>query len=292
MAGIREIARDYKDEIMDGIAWVAIWKTGRAWNARAFWLDGEDKIGVDEIDDAQSIVAEDPNAVFINKYECAHMGEGTLEDIVAGIRFHYGNGYNKLVSWLDKGSASETIVVEIKSNGYKAEGIQSMIERFNKAATQLFPGCTVHHFYYGNALDMADVVLESGWYAHFNVTAKRVSLGGYTCSDEDLEKFGSMTHNDRLYNGKLLEIVAKEGDGYMKVFYTFGTDDRFPFCGGWVEVEAPTMKEAHVVFREHYPDREPGILNCSDYYTEEQFNKSDMPVTGNRGAFCHCKLAT
>ena len=55
--------------------------------------------------------------------------------------------------------------------------------------------------------DMADVVLEPGRYAHFNVTAKRVSLCGYTCSTEDLEKFGSMTHKDELYNGKLLEIA-------------------------------------------------------------------------------------
>ena len=54
----------------------------------------------------------------------------------------------------------------------------------------------------------------------------------------------------------------------MKVFYTFGSDDRFPFCGGWVEVEAPSMKEAHAIFRANYPDRQPGILNCSDYYTE------------------------
>lgn len=30
----------------------------------------------------------------------------------------------------------------------------------------------------------------------------------------------------------------------MKIFYTFGSDDRFPFCGGWVEVAAPSMKEA------------------------------------------------
>lgn len=27
MASLREIAREYKDEIMSGIAWVAIWKT-------------------------------------------------------------------------------------------------------------------------------------------------------------------------------------------------------------------------------------------------------------------------
>lgn len=102
----------------------------------------------------------------------------------------------------------KNIAVEIKSNGYKAEGIQSMIEKFEMAAAQLFPGCIVRHFYYGNALDMADVVLEAGHYAHFNVTAKRVSLCGYTCSTEELEKFGSMTHNDELYNGKLLEIAV------------------------------------------------------------------------------------
>lgn len=69
----------------------------------------------------------------------------------------------------------------------------------------------------------------------------------------------------------------------MKVFYTFGSDDRFPFCGGWVEVEAPSMKEAHAIFRANYPDRQPGILNCSDYYTESQFKESDMLSTGNRG---------
>ncbi len=77
----------------------------------------------------------------------------------------------------------------------------------------------------------------------------------------------------------------------MKVYYTFGTDPRFPFCGGWVEVEASTMKEAHAVFRVNFPDREPGVLNCSDYYTEAQFDESDMRITGNRGGFCHRRLS-
>ena len=182
------------------------------------------------------------------------------------------------------------VTVVTKSNGYKAEGIQNMVGKFNKAAARLFPGCTVHHFYYGDSLDMADVVLGPGQYAHFNITARRVSLCGYACISENLDKFGSMTHKDEIYNGKLLEITAKERDDYMKVFYTFGSDERFPLCGGWVEVEAPTMKEAHAVFRKSYPDRIPGVLNCSDFYTEEQFKSSDMPVFGNRGAFCHRRL--
>lgn len=76
----------------------------------------------------------------------------------------------------------------------------------------------------------------------------------------------------------------------MKVFYTFGSDERFPFQGGWVEVEAENIRQAHAIFRAHYPDRTPGCLNCADYYAEQQFNASDMPTTGNRGAFCHRRL--
>lgn len=75
-----------------------------------------------------------------------------------------------------------------------------------------------------------------------------------------------------------------------KFFYTFGSDERFPFCGGWVEIEAENIKQANAIFRACYPDREPGILNCSDYYTEAQFNATGMPNTGNRGAFRHRKI--
>ena len=73
----------------------------------------------------------------------------------------------------------------------------------------------------------------------------------------------------------------------MKVFYTYGTSERYPFCGGWVEVEANTMKQAHALYRAAYPDRDPGILNCADYYTEEQFRRTGMMETGNLGAYCH-----
>lgn len=38
MATLRETASSYADEIREGIAWVVVWKTGRGWNASAFWL--------------------------------------------------------------------------------------------------------------------------------------------------------------------------------------------------------------------------------------------------------------
>lgn len=103
----------------------------------------------------------------------------------------------------------KNITIETKDNGYKAEAVQTMIRKFDRAAAFLFPGCTVRHFYYGDALDMADVVLEPGRYAHFNITAKRVSLCGYTCSSAELEQFSGMTLNDECYKGDLLDLVAR-----------------------------------------------------------------------------------
>nr|WP_289766664.1 YodL domain-containing protein [uncultured Acetatifactor sp.] len=96
MADLRRIAREYRDEIMDGIAWVAVWKKGRSWDASAFWLDDNEMIKDDEMGSARDIVAADIRAILINEYYCAHMGNGTVEDIANGIRFHYESGYNLL----------------------------------------------------------------------------------------------------------------------------------------------------------------------------------------------------
>ena len=59
MAALNTIARDYADEIRDGIAWVIVWKTGRSWNATAVWLDP---------DTDTEVLAQDPGAVMLNGY--------------------------------------------------------------------------------------------------------------------------------------------------------------------------------------------------------------------------------
>jgi len=76
----------------------------------------------------------------------------------------------------------------------------------------------------------------------------------------------------------------------MKVFYTFGTAEHYPHYGGWVEVEAASIEEAHETFRAHYPDRLPGILNCAFYYTDKEFQGTPMMANGNWGKKCHRKL--
>ena len=100
-----------------------------------------------------------------------------------------------------------TIKIETKTNGYKAEGLQTMISKFEKVAAELFPGCTVSHFYYGDHLDMADLIVRPGDVCHFNITANRVSINGYAGTDEDVSKWERMTYRDELFDGKLLELA-------------------------------------------------------------------------------------
>lgn len=71
MASLKEIAREYRDEIMDGIAWVAIWKTGRSWNAKAFWLNLE----TERIEDEE------------NEYNLLANNTAYAEEEQEGIRF-------------------------------------------------------------------------------------------------------------------------------------------------------------------------------------------------------------
>lgn len=121
MVSLKEIAREYRDEIMDGIAWVAIWKTGRSWNAKAFWLNLEtERIEDEEMEEAREIVAADPKAIFINEYYTAHMGEGKLDEIVEGIRFMYENEYNLL--------ANNTAYAEEEQEGIRFEASEKMEE--------------------------------------------------------------------------------------------------------------------------------------------------------------------
>ncbi|MEG0898390.1 MAG: hypothetical protein RSF40_01590 [Oscillospiraceae bacterium] len=71
-----------------------------------------------------------------------------------------------------------------------------------------------------------------------------------------------------------------------KYFYTFGTDMKFPYQRGWVEVHADNWNEAHVKFRTKFPDRHKNCLNCAFFYDEETFI-ANTKAHGNFGEFCH-----
>lgn len=100
------------------------------------------------------------------------------------------------------------MTIETKTNGYKAEDLQEMIQIFHKATETIFGECTIKHFYYGDRLDMISVILPNHDYGHFNLTAKRVSFNGHTCSMDNYYKFAQLTFNDELFDGRLMEIAS------------------------------------------------------------------------------------
>ena len=98
MAAINTIAKEWADEVRDGIAWLIVWKTGRSWNAQAVWLGVDnDTFEPEDLEAARNILQQDPSAVMVNGYYCGHLGEDmTVTELAAGIRWHYENGYNLL----------------------------------------------------------------------------------------------------------------------------------------------------------------------------------------------------
>lgn len=97
MAALKEIAREYADEIRDGIGWLIVYRTGRSWHALTVWSDlGNNEWETDDINDALEALRLDPRAVALNGYYLGRFGGMTIDDIAAGIRWHYERGTNAL----------------------------------------------------------------------------------------------------------------------------------------------------------------------------------------------------
>ena len=97
MAALKEIAREYAAEIRDGIGWLIVYRTGRSWHALTVWSDlGNNEWETDDINDALEALRLDPRAVALNGYYLGRFGDMTIDDIAAGIRWHYERGTNAL----------------------------------------------------------------------------------------------------------------------------------------------------------------------------------------------------
>ena len=70
-------------------------------------------------------------------------------------------------------------------------------------------------------------------------------------------------------------------------YFTYGSEGH-PFKGGWTRVRCESLDIAIKIFKLYHPNKEGFCcLNCSDYYTEEQFRKTSMYKNGNFGEFTH-----
>ena len=102
MASLRDTVKDYQEELRDGIAWVAFWKTGRSWNAEYFHLEMGDYIYPEDRSRMEEIKQADPAAVVVNGYYSGYLGEDrNLDELTAGVRRHYENGYSNIVEFIE-----------------------------------------------------------------------------------------------------------------------------------------------------------------------------------------------
>ena len=102
MASLRDNVKHYQDELRDGIAWVAFWREGRSWNADYFYLNADDNLDPEDISRLEKIRRTDPAAVVLNSYYCGYLAEDmTVDELTAGVRRHYENGYNNITDFID-----------------------------------------------------------------------------------------------------------------------------------------------------------------------------------------------
>ena len=100
MGALKDVIRSVANELRGGIAWVIFYREKRSWYAAAVWSDLEgDGWTQDDLAEAVKILKIDPNAVLLNGYYCGHLAEDmTIDELTAGVRWHYENGYNQLRS--------------------------------------------------------------------------------------------------------------------------------------------------------------------------------------------------
>ena len=102
MASLRDTVKDYQEELRDGIAWVAFWKTGRSWNAEYFHLEMGDILYPEDRSRMEKIKQADPAAVVVNGYYSGYLGEDrNLDELTAGVRRHYENGYSNIGEFIE-----------------------------------------------------------------------------------------------------------------------------------------------------------------------------------------------
>ena len=102
MASLRDTVKDYQEELRDGIAWVAFWKTGRSWNAEYFHLEMGDILYPEDRSRMEEIKQADPAAVVVNGYYSGYLGEDiSLDELTAGVRRHYENGYSNIGEFIE-----------------------------------------------------------------------------------------------------------------------------------------------------------------------------------------------
>lgn len=74
-------------------------------------------------------------------------------------------------------------------------------------------------------------------------------------------------------------------------YYTYGTNDKYPFVGGWTEIVANSHAVANQVFKRIHPNlTNPEYLNCCGVYLHDEIVNTTMFRDGNFGRHAHERI--
>jgi hypothetical protein len=82
-----------------------------------------------------------------------------------------------------------------KTNGYAlSDEFMANISEWESALEEAFGNelMIIKHFYYGDKLDMADVILKDGHYMQYNINENHFRCTGHECTHEQYAKFNSI----------------------------------------------------------------------------------------------------
>ena len=101
MASLITMVGRFRNELREGVAYVAFWKNGRSWGAEAFWLDPRyNTIEEDDTREMWQIINTDPNAIIVNGFDsCPFDGKSTVEHMLEHIRWRYEDHRCQLVDF-------------------------------------------------------------------------------------------------------------------------------------------------------------------------------------------------
>ena len=63
-------------------------------------------------------------------------------------------------------------------------------------------------------------------------------------------------------------------------YFTFGSNELFPYQNGYLIVIAENLNEAILAFRKKHKDRSSGYVNCSFFYSEDEWEKIKVHYGG------------
>lgn len=76
-----------------------------------------------------------------------------------------------------------------------------------------------------------------------------------------------------------------ESEKRQNFYFTFGSSESFPYQNGYLIVKATDLIQAIRLFKVYHPNKSRNIVNCSDWYSQEFWDKHIKELYADREPF-------